>query len=340
MMASPAPDQFYIDLLDDADLMDASPDSHTAAAARPASLDLSSPLSSLQGATLSPRSPGGSDMDRNQNKRPAQAPATPQRPSKRITTEHSPAGHTTPGFRPDEIDFEITDADILNPANADTTAVADFLAAMDKLIATPPEKRRTPRQNLQAFLIQQQLLAGIPVDRLEPMNGPGSGPGSRQAIFPQGALRRFNTPPAMTVTPNATFIPHIPPAQFLGGVAPLPIHESLPNPSWMKKANENSGVNLSDPVTPTQNSVTSTESPKVNNPQTPDNTTGVSAYFSSVAEQAAVTQFYAEHFSTGSGLLQQPVAVPAVAKLDDDTEDEGLRSQLSKSESDTEIGLL
>lgn len=339
MMASPDPDQFYIDLLDDADLMDVSSDSHAAvaaAAARPVSLDLSSPLSSLQGATLSPPSSGGSGMDRNQNKRPAQAPATPKRPSKRITTEHSPVGHSTPGFHPNETDFEIADADILNPANADFTAIADFLAALDKLIATPPEKRRTPRQNLQAFLIQQQLLAGIPVDRLEPMNGPGS----RQAISPQGALGRFNTPPAMTVTPNATFIPHIPPAQFLGGVAPLPIHESLPNPSWMKKANENSGVNLSDPVTPTQNSVTSTESPKVNNPQTPDNTTGVSAYFSSVAEQAALTQFYAEHFSTGSGLLQQPVVAPALAKLDEDTEDEGLRSQLSKSESDTEIGLL
>lgn len=316
--------------------MDVSPDPHAAAAARPVSLGLSSPLSALQGATLSPRSPGGSDMDRNQKKRPAQAPATPQRPSKRITTEHSPTGHSTSSFRPNEMDFGITDANILNLANADTTAVVDFLAAMDKLIATPPEKRRTPRQNLQAFLIQQQLLAGIPVDRLEPMNGPGS----RQAISPQGALRRFNTPPAVTVTPNATFIPHIPPAQFLGGVAPLPIHKSLPNPSWMKMANENDGFNLSDPVTPTQNSVTSTESPKVNNPQTPDNTTGVSAYFSSVAEQAALTQFYAEHFSTGSGLLQLPVAALAVAKLDDDTEDEGLRSQLSKSESDTEIGLL
>ncbi|KAJ5191585.1 uncharacterized protein N7498_010570 [Penicillium cinerascens] len=336
MMASPAPDQFYTDLLDDVDIMDVSSDSHAAATVRPVSLDLSSPLSSLQDATLSPRSSGSSDMDRNQNKRPAQAQATPQRPSKRITTEHSPAGYSTPGFDPNKIDFEITDADILNPANADATAVADFLSDMDKLIATPTEKRRTPRQNLQAFLIQQQLLAGIPVDRLEPMNGPGS----RQAISPQGALRRFNTPPAMTVTPNATFIPHIPPAQFLGGVVPLPIHESLPNPSWMKKANENSGVNLSDPVTPTQNSVTSTESPKVNNPQTPDNTTGMSTYFSSVAEQAALTRFYAEHFSTGSDLLQQPVAAPADAKLDDDTEDEGLPSQPSKSESDTEIGLL
>jgi hypothetical protein len=192
--------------------------------------------------------------------------------------------------------------DLLEPAKADasSTAVAEFLATMDNLIATPPEKRRTPRQNLQSFLIQQQLLAGIPVDRLEPMSGPGSRQGT-------GPLRRFNTPTAMTVTPDATYIPHIPPAQFNGSLAPLPIHPSLPNPPWMDNENGDThrdGGTSSDPVTYSQNSATSTGSPKVNDPQTPGNTTSLSAYFSTVAEQAAIVQFYSTHFSAGSGLLQ------------------------------------
>lgn len=293
-----------------------SPHSHATAAAQPVSQDLAPSFASLQGVFPSTPSPEHPNPTGNQKKRRA-SPATPERRSKRSSTaEQSPAAHSTPGFRPNEFDFALADENLVDAenANAASTAITDFLDSMDKLIAVPPEKRRTPRQNLQAFLIQQQLLAGISVDKLESM----SGPGANQSSFNKGGAKRFNTPAVMTVTRNATYIPHVRPAQFIGSVTPLPIHESLPKPSWMNNANGNghhTGVNSSDSMIHTHNSVTSTESQKVNNFQTPDDITGTSAYFSSAAEQAALTQFYSQHFSTGSGLLQQPAASPADASL-------------------------
>ncbi|KAJ5665210.1 uncharacterized protein N7477_007658 [Penicillium maclennaniae] len=212
-----------------ADFMHENTDSQEAIAQHDG-LDFSFPLSGTQGATPHFPSDGDSTLTLRPTKRIATAPASPQRSPKRIFPKKSPSVQSAPAdlasaFHPNEFDFAITDANFPNTAKStvDATAIAEFLSAIEKHLATPPEQRRTPRQNLQSFLIQQQLVAGIPVDKLEPM----SGPGSRQS---QGIPRLFNTPTALTYFNDATYIPAIPPAQFNGSVTPLPIHPSLPNP--------------------------------------------------------------------------------------------------------------
>jgi hypothetical protein len=241
-------------------------------------------------------------------------------------------------FHPNEFDFIISDVGTHNPTKtaADAAAIAQFLTAMEKQLATPPEQRRTPRQNLQSFLIQQQLIAGIPVGKLEPM----SGVGSRQS---QGPPRLFNTPSALTYFNDATYIPAIPPAQFNGKLNALPIHPSLPNPPWMDRSNNDENQGAARPVTPNQDLVTSTGSPRVNTPQTPDNPTNLSAYFSSDTEQVAISQFYTTHFATGSGILEQPAAAsPAASTYESTTvtpickNEDGRSTSLEKSGNETE----
>lgn len=306
-------------------------------------LIIASPLSGIQGAVpLLPRG-GDFNLSPSPTKRAATAPASPQRSPKRISTETSPSVRSVSaqlesGFHPNEFDFAISDVGTLNPTKtaADAAAIAEFLTAMEKQLATPPEQRRTPRQNLQSFLIQQQLIAGIPVGKLEPM----SGVGSRQS---QGPPRLFNTPSALTYFNDATYIPAIPPAQFNGKLNALPIHPSLPNPPWMDRSNNNGNQCAARPVTPNQDLVTSTGSPTVNTPQTPDNPTNLSAYFSSDAEQIAISHFYTTHFATGSGILEQPAATsPAASTIESTTvtpigrnEDERSTSP-GKSRSETE----
>ncbi|KAJ5304201.1 beta subunit of N-acylethanolamine-hydrolyzing acid amidase-domain-containing protein [Penicillium atrosanguineum] len=274
------------------------------------------PISGIQGATPIFPSDGDSHLTLRPTKRAATAPASPRRSPKRTSPEKSPSAQSAPAqlasaFHLNEFDFAITDATTLKTTKSttDATAIANFLTAMEKRLAIPPGQRRTPHQSLQSFLIQQQLVAGIPVDKLEPM----SGPGSRQS---QGIPRLFNTPTALTYFNDATYIPAIPPAQFNGPVTPLPINPSLPNPPWMDQAKDDSNQSDDCPATFTQDSVTSTGSPMVNNPQTPEHTTELSAYFCSDAEQVEISHFYTTHFVTGSGILGQP---PAASVLETTT---------------------
>lgn len=310
-------------------------------------LDFSFPLSEIQGATPFLSNNGDSNLTLHPIKRTATAPANPQRSPKRVSPEKSPSAQSAPAqlasaFHPNEFDFAMTDADTLNTtkSTADATAIANFLTAMEKHLAIPPEQRRTPRQNLQSFLIQQQLVAGIPVDKLEPMSGPGS------SQF-QGTPRLFNTPTALTYFNDATYIPAIPPAQFNGPVTPLPIHPSLPNPPWMDNVEDNSNQCDDCPATSTQDSITSTGPATVNHPQTLQHTTDLTVYFSSDAERVAISHFYTTHFVTGSGILGQPADVsPPASVLESTTmtlvsgsEDESL-SPVGKSGNETEKEML
>ncbi|KAJ6107529.1 hypothetical protein N7523_008852 [Penicillium sp. IBT 18751x] len=307
-------------------------------------LDFSFPLSGTQGATPNCPSDGDPILTLRPTRRIATALASPQRSPKRISPKKSPSIQSAPAelasaFHPNEFDFAITDANFPNTTAksiADATAIAEFLNAMDKHLATPPEQRRTPRQNLQSFLIQQQLVAGIPVDKLEPM----SGPGSRQS---QGIPRLFNTPTALTYFNDATYIPAIPPAQFNGSVTPLPIHPSLPNPPRKDKIKDESDQSDRCPATSSQDSTTSTGSTTVNNLPTLRHTTDMITYFSSSAEQIAISNFYTTHFATGSGILGQPAAASPAASvfesttitLGHDSEYESL-SQVGMSENEPE----
>jgi hypothetical protein len=274
IMSSRRPSQIH------PDFMGVSTDSQEPPISPTDDLIIASPLSGIQGAVpLLPRG-GDFNLSPSPTKRAATAPASPQRSPKRISTETSPSVRSVSaqlesGFHPNEFDFAISDVGTLNPTKtaADAAAIAEFLTAMEKQLATPPEQRRTPPSKYSSLsLIQQQLIAGIPIGKLEPM----SGVGSRQS---QGPPRLFNTPSALTYFNDATYIPAIPPAQFNGKLNALPIHPSLPNPPWMDRSSNNGNQCAARPVTPNQDLVTSTGSPTVNTPQTPDNPTNLSATF-------------------------------------------------------------
>ncbi|KAJ5832009.1 hypothetical protein N7474_000320 [Penicillium riverlandense] len=77
---------------------------------------------------------------------------------------------------------------------------------------------------LQSWLVRQQLLAGIPIDQLEPMQGPRS---RQQQVSPSGIHTRYRTPALLMITEDGIRIPRLPLAQFQGTLQPLP---NLPGP--------------------------------------------------------------------------------------------------------------
>ncbi|PWY79667.1 hypothetical protein BO70DRAFT_407146 [Aspergillus heteromorphus CBS 117.55] len=69
----------------------------------------------------------------------------------------------------------------------------------------------SPDDALQAYLIRQQLIAGIHPDDIIPMRRPGHGPENRPAA-----------PAVVRITNEGVSVPEIPPAQFRGPLQPLP----------------------------------------------------------------------------------------------------------------------
>ncbi|KAJ6097242.1 hypothetical protein N7499_001616 [Penicillium canescens] len=76
----------------------------------------------------------------------------------------------------------------------------------------------SPERMLEAWLVRQQLLVGIPIDQLQPMTTPGRG-------------RTHRTPPWIIITPEGAHIVAIPPARFHGVMQPIPRVPWLPAPS-------------------------------------------------------------------------------------------------------------
>ncbi|KNG90236.1 hypothetical protein ANOM_002027 [Aspergillus nomiae NRRL 13137] len=72
---------------------------------------------------------------------------------------------------------------------------------------------------LQAYLLRQQLLAGIAPENLIPMRPPTTG---QTQGGNQGIVNRPNNPSLVQITNNGISIPHIPPARFTGVLHPLP----------------------------------------------------------------------------------------------------------------------
>ncbi|KAE8346044.1 hypothetical protein BDV24DRAFT_176968 [Aspergillus arachidicola] len=73
---------------------------------------------------------------------------------------------------------------------------------------------------LQAYLIRQQLLAGIAPENMIPMRPPTTG---QTHGGNQGIVNRPNNPSLVQITNNGISIPHVPPARFTGVLHPLPV---------------------------------------------------------------------------------------------------------------------
>lgn len=224
--------------------------------------------------------------------------------------------------RPSESDYEVFERDLLDPdiARITATAMRDFLTSMDKAIAPPATRAYDSRENLQAFLIQMQLVAGIPVEDIRPM--PEFAPEPNNDL-----VRRVEVPAFLTITNEGTFVPELPPVQFNGIVDPLPVNAGLPNPTWVNRAVENfrrqmdnkaaNSTTIADTIAPqpthglmVQNDVDT---------QPTKNEADFSTCLSSANEQELITQFFAGHFSTGSGILNLESA-KADELMDDDTD--------------------
>ncbi|KAL4894493.1 hypothetical protein BDV59DRAFT_200835 [Aspergillus ambiguus] len=72
-----------------------------------------------------------------------------------------------------------------------------------------------PDNALQAYLIHQQLLAGIAPEDVIPMRGQRRG---------QPAVPRTNQPTLLRINNEGIFLPNIPPARFTGVIHPLPVN--------------------------------------------------------------------------------------------------------------------
>ncbi|KAF7621650.1 hypothetical protein AFLA_011944 [Aspergillus flavus NRRL3357] len=75
-------------------------------------------------------------------------------------------------------------------------------------------------RTLQAYLIRQQLLAGIAPENMIPMRPPTTGQTQGRN---QGIVNRPNNPSLVQITNNGISIPHVPPARFIGVLHPLPV---------------------------------------------------------------------------------------------------------------------
>lgn len=103
----------------------------------------------------------------------------------------------------------------------------NFPTTISRALSSRPQFY-TGRDGLQAYLIRQQLCAGIPVDKIVPM----SGPGSRQMRPPHYEVQTGGGGPAMiNLNEFGAFVPAIPPAEFNGVLHPLPIHPWFPYPN-------------------------------------------------------------------------------------------------------------
>lgn len=289
----------------DEDLTDLRHDSSAAATAHSSTQVLaSSPPSSLPSATPSTPSSGNPTPEKKDQKNLIATSADDDL----TRTSDKPAKK----FKPTESDFRALDYFLLDPKNTESAsnALHTFLSGLEQATASPPKKPCTLKQVLQGFLIQQQLLAGIPADQTEPMEGPKS----RQSVVSRSGVRkRHATPMLMTVSEKGAFVPRIPPVQFNGDLDPLPPTATMPKPDWVKMAKGNfsrqrSGASVN---TNTSDATTSQPSQGVAQPNGNRNNTNseptgdidMSAYFDSPEEQDQITQFFAEHFSTGSGIL-------------------------------------
>lgn len=225
--------------------------------------------------------------------------------------------------RPSESDYLALERDLLDPNNAKVaaTAVHEFLAALEKSIAPVAPKYYNSRQTLQAFLIQQQLVAGIPKNQIKPM------PEFATKMNNEGVIKRVGLPAYLTITNQGTFVPDIPPAEFNGTLDPLPIKAGLPNPNWVNRSADNfrsqmkgNPTNPEDIVNITVPQLTQSMMDPNNASSKPaENDGAVWGYFSDAREQQMISQFFAEHFSTGSGILD-PQSAMAVELADNGTD--------------------
>lgn len=209
--------------------------------------------------------------------------------------------------RPSKSDYLAFEHNLLDPDNARiaVTAVHEFLNAMDKAVAPPALRKYDSRENLQAFLIQQQLVAGIPIDQIKPM--PEFAPKPKN----QGVVQRVVLPAYITITDEGSYVPELPPVQFNGTVDPLPMNIGLPNPDWVNRAVENFCSQMNGNATNSTNTV-NTPGPQPTQSMVDPNNAGSKpdkievdfmTYFASDKEQNLISQFFVDHFSTGSGIL-------------------------------------
>lgn len=225
--------------------------------------------------------------------------------------------------RPSESDYLAFECDLLDPNKAKiaVTAMHEFLTAMEKATAPPASRQYNSRENLQAYLIQQQLVAGIPVDQIKPMPEFASKPDN------EGVVRRVGLPAYITITSEGSFVPDIPPAEFNGTLEPLPLDAGFPNPDWVNRAVQNFRNQMDNNATNSTNTVNTTGQQPAQS-MVDQNSAGskparngvdLSTYFASDKEQKLISQFFAEHFSTGSGILN-PESIMAIELADDGTD--------------------
>lgn len=85
-----------------------------------------------------------------------------------------------------------------------------------QLTPSQPAREMTPDQALQAYLIHQQLLAGIAPENVIPMRGQRRG----QPVVP-----RTNQPTLLRINNEGIFVPsNVPPARFTGVIRPPPVN--------------------------------------------------------------------------------------------------------------------
>lgn len=112
-----------------------------------------------------------------------------------------------------------------------TPEMTNFLAALSR--ALPPSPAHyTGNDGLQAYLIRQQICVGIPLDQIEPMNGPGAR---------RRARMETRGPVMIDVSDRGVRVPMIRPAQFSGILYPLPLHPWLPYPEGYPQAHATRG---------------------------------------------------------------------------------------------------
>lgn len=104
--------------------------------------------------------------------------------------------------------------------------VANFMAALSRALPSSPVYYAGD-DGLQAYLIRQQICAGIPLDQIEPMNGPGAR---------RRARMETRGPVFVEISDRGANVPMIPPARFNGTLRPLPLHPWLPYPEGYPQA--------------------------------------------------------------------------------------------------------
>lgn len=123
----------------------------------------------------------------------------------------------------DELDSAILDG--FDPANINQM-FAEFTDSLNAEIANaiasaniqmPPQATHlvSSQQGLEAYLVQMQIYAGIPLDQLQPMQASPQSQGGRRA-------------PVIQIVNGRTMLAAIPPATFNGFLAPMLAHQIGP----------------------------------------------------------------------------------------------------------------